>query len=185
MKNIDKALLSPELDAVAAQKIARAEAESAALKQAAVTALPGPTRDIFAPAPEIVVGRWKVRPFYDLDFTTLELLQHPVSEMMKKALASGASPTEEFIPSGREAWLLFWIMTHPPDDSVRLFIPAEREGIEAEARQEFGLLSLAALIKLYQAVVKQIEICTSAEVEYTSTEPNAEGATAEAAVPKS
>lgn len=161
MKNIEKALLDPNLDRLAEQKIAQAAAETETIKRAAATPLPGPTRDIFKTLPDIVVGRWKVRPIYDIDFVTLAELNHPISTLMEDSIA-GAGKSDGYLPKGPTAWILFWIMTRDPD----AYYETTPEEAQREARAEFGRQPFVVLMELYKAVVRQIEISTSAEVLY-------------------
>lgn len=184
MNTIEKALLSPEVDALAEQKIAQAQKESELLKRAATTPLPGPTRDIFKAAADIPVGPWKVRPIYDLDFTLLEEMNHPVAKMMQDSFA-GKEGGEEYIPKGPTAWILFWMFTRPVEEMELAVSDLENEMPLAhqKARAEFGRQPFKVLLELYKAVVKQIEICTSAEATYGA--PAQEGEVASAAVPKS
>lgn len=175
-------LTSPEIEAKVAAMAAQVQATDQQALGALTEPLPGPTRDIFAVAQDIPVGKWRVRPFYDLDFVLLEELQHPVGRIMKATMA-GEEVKDDYIPSGKTAWQLFWVMTHPPEDTEQLLANNLLFELDAAAKKEFGKLSFAALVKLYQAVVKQIGICTSGNIAYGA--PTEEGEARQAAAPKS
>lgn len=176
-------LLSPEIEAQVAALVAKTQAVDQEAAQALTEPLPGPTRDIFAVAQDIKVGKWSVRPFYDLDFVLLEELSHPVAKIMKASML-GEDSKDDYIPSGQTAWELFWMMTRPPEETEGLLLATDgRKALSARARTEFGKLSFAALVKLYEAVVRQIGICTSGNVAYGA--PTEEGEARQAASPKS
>jgi len=175
-------LLSPEIEAKVAEMATKTQAVDQQAAGALAEPLPGPTRDIFALAQDIKVGKWSVRPFYDLDFVLLEELQHPMANIMK-ATMSGEEVKDDYIPSGRTAWQLFWMMTRPPEETEMLLADNKQNELFELARAEFGKLSFAALVMLYKAVVRQIGICTSGNVAYGA--PTEEGEARQAASPKS
>lgn len=183
MKQPNPNLFSPEIEAKVSDMAAKVQAVDQEAIHALVEPLPGPTRDIFATVQDIAVGKWKVRPFYDLDFVLLEELNHPIAKIMKASM-SGEDAKDDYIPSGQSAWQLFWVMTRPPEETEAL-LAAERRlpELNSLARKEFGKLSFAALVKLYEAVVKQIGICTSGNVAYGA--PTEEGEARQATSPKS
>jgi hypothetical protein len=182
MNKSNPALLSPEIEAKVAEMAAQTKATDKAAAHALAEPLPGPTRDIFAVAQDILVGKWRVRPFYDLDFVLLEELNHPVAKIMKASM-SGEDAKDDYIPSGKSAWQLFWVMTRPPETTEAILANDNISELNTLARGEFGKLSFAALVKLYEAVVKQIGICTSGNVAYGA--PSEEGQAGQANSPKS
>lgn len=182
MNKPNPTLTSPEIEAKVAEMAAKTQAVDKEAAGALSEPFPGPTRDIFATAQDIVVGKWKVRPFYDLDFLLLEELEHPVSKIMKASMA-GEDIKDDYVPSGPSAWQLFWIMTRPPEETEELLAEKEIAFLNSNARKEFGKLSFAVLVKLYEAVVKQIGICTSGNVAYGA--PTEEGEARQATSPKS
>jgi len=175
-------LFSPEIEAKVAEMAAQTQAVDQQAAGALAEPLPGPTKDIFAVAQDIKVGKWNVRPFYDLDFVLLEELQHPMANIMK-ATMSGEEVKDDYIPSGSTAWQLFWIMTRPPEETEALLAENKLGELIKLSRAEFGKLSFAVLVKLYEAVVRQIGICTSGNVAYGA--PTEEGEARQAASPKS
>jgi hypothetical protein len=144
-----------------AQDLNRKNLEEMAGKIAAATALPGPLVDVFSPKPNIEVGPYSVRPFYDLDFELLQKLEHPFA-----AFATGnTEEIEKFIPTGQNAWALFWLLTRCPADCYAEFGKGI-EHVRLLARTEFGALQLGALFVLYRAVVKQLTTYASSVVGY-------------------
>lgn len=174
-------LTSPEVEAKVAEMVAKTQAVDREAAAALSEPLPGPTRDVFAIVQDIPVGKWKVRPFYDLDFVLLEELQHPLSKIIKVSLA-GEKTNDDYIPSGVSAWQLFWVMTRPPEETEALLRDNDLALLNQSAKSEFGRLSFAALVKLYEAVVKQIGTCTSGNIAYGA--PTEEGEARQAAAPK-
>lgn len=144
-------------------------AEDAAGRQAAATPLPGPLRDVFALVPDIAVGPFKVRPFYDIDFEFLTALNHPLKDMMVEGKIS-----DKFLPTGAMAWQLCWMMTRPVDEADAVFKKGVLE-VNVAARAEFGKLQLPALAKLIEAVIRQMTIYWSPSLEYGAVEQRAEG----------
>jgi hypothetical protein len=53
--------------------------EALAAARAAATPLPGVLVDVFAPAQDVKVGPYSIRPFYDVDFETMQLIEHPLA----------------------------------------------------------------------------------------------------------
>ena len=153
-----------DIESRIAEKVAKQSAEDAAGRTAAALALPGPLVDIFAPQPEIQVGKYSVRAFYDADFEFLQLLGHPFA-----AFAVGQTgELETFVPRGPIAWQLFWLMTRPVTEAEAAFQDKAKgvDWIKADARREFGNYQLGALFTLYKAVVKQLTIYASSVVGY-------------------
>lgn len=128
-----------------------------AVAQANAVPLPGALRDAFATAPEIEVGPYKIRPFYDADFEFLQELNHPLHEMI---VASQAGKTMDTTNRKRSTfWELFYLFTHPIDEIDSLFARG-KEGIaelRSCARKEFSRLQGPAVMALDAAIGKQLE----------------------------
>jgi hypothetical protein len=183
MNKLNPNLTSPEVEAHIATLVAKTQAVDQEAAQALAEPLPGPTRDIFAVSQDIKVGKWSVRPFYDLDFVLLEELKHPMAKIMKASML-GENSQDDYIPSGPTAWELFWVMTRSIEETEGILLAADgRKALSNRARTEFGKTSFAVLVKLYEAVVRQIGICTSGNVAYGA--PTEEGEARQAASPKS
>lgn len=134
--------------------------------KATTATLPGPLRDVFSPSPEIKVGPYSVRRFVDGDFVSLAATGHPLNHI--SAIADGSY---KFIPTGKDCWILLWILTRPRKESKELFKTGGREGVEEAASDEFGDLPIGALNELMIAVLKQINLYGETHLEY---EPKAE-----------
>ena len=167
-------------DGVAATLAAQAGDDKAGM-QAATAALPGPMRDVFSPAPDIIVSdtphqRISVRRFVDRDFVFLSALGHPLNRF-----SSFADRSYSFEPSGELAWQLCWLLTRPVADIKAAFKTIGAEGIKEAAADEFGELPIFGIGKIMEAIAKQMTIYASAHLEY---EPNETGAEGEKSSPK-
>lgn len=158
-------LLSPEAEIKAAKLAAEAEQADQVAQKALREPLPGPTRDAFALNPEIQVGPYKVRPFYDFDFDVLSQLNHPVYRLMKSGL-EGKQPELEQVPRGPDMWMLAYLMTRPAKQTRDLIRSRGVEGLRFEAEEQFSELSLAALLELFEAVTKQIQTYWGPVIKY-------------------
>jgi hypothetical protein len=148
-------------------------AEDAAGREAASIALPGPLGMAFAPQQAIRVGKYSVRPIYDLDFEFLQALQHPFA-----AFAVGrAEELDGFIPRGPAGWQLFWIFTNPIDDVDAAFSDPNRgpAWIAAEAKREFSRYQIGPLFAIYRAVVVQITNYAKTILDYAPDNGSSEG----------
>lgn len=128
--------------------------------------LPGPLADAFSVAPEIKVGKYTVRPFYDADFEFLQTLNHPLHELMIESQAGGKIDSSKQKRSS--VWELFYIFTHEINDVDALFCQGE-EGIKtlkAEARKEFSRLQGPAVVALDAAIGRQMERYWSPCIKY-------------------
>lgn len=151
--------------------------EIQAMARANTIPLPGPLAEVFSTAPEIKVGKYVVRPFYDADFEFLQILQHPLHELMIESQAGGKVDSSKH--SRSSVWQLFYIFTHDIDDIDALFALGN-EGVETLkkcARKEFSRLQGPAVQALDAAIGKQIERYWSPCVKYeeapTGEEANA------------
>lgn len=165
-------LTSPEIEAKIAADVAKFKAEDAVAAQAAATPLPGPLRDAFAIQPDIQVGKWSVRPFYDVDVEILQALDHPLHQMML-AGKSGKKADVEFLPRGPHAWQFCWLLTNTPDDAEQ----AIKDGTLADkAKKEFGKLQMGGIVKLCEVALKQMEGYWSTAVGYGAPSKEGDGA---------
>lgn len=146
--------------------------EDGVLRRAASTAMPGPLKDAFAISPNITVGPYSIRPFYDIDYEFLEMLNHPLDRMFKDVMEGKVDkdgmPETKFLPRGLPAWQAFWMMTRPVDDTEAL-LATGAEGIKELnqlARAEFGRLQTKALGPLFEAVMQQVALSNSTAVRY-------------------
>lgn len=164
--------MTEELKQRIAAKVAE-QAESDALgKQAAVNPFPGPLGDVFAVPASIPVGKWSVRPFYDLDVELLKFLNHPLYQDMTAGMR-GEEPSSGFVSRGPDAWILAWIMTRDTDAAEALL--ANRKQCEDEARREFGKLRLPAIAQIVEACVRQMGLYSSTSLQYGAAEQKGEG----------
>lgn len=133
------------------EKIEQAKQDREIAAQANATPLPGALRDAFSPQQDIVVGKYKVRPFYDLDFEILQMVDHPLARM-----ALGGDKYGEKIQDlrGQSAWVACWLLTHDVDE-VDTIAQNGKEAVQKAARKEFGRLQLGGLLEISKAVLEQ------------------------------
>jgi DNA polymerase elongation subunit (family B) len=77
-------------------------------------------------------------------------------------------------PSGKDAWLLNWMMTRSTAD-VKLAIAAGPEKVIAAAEAEFSELSGMQLAMIMRAIVSQLAVYLGTRVEYKPAETAANG----------
>lgn len=142
-----------------AETVARQAREDTAGRRAAAEPLPGPLRDAFSILPNIEVGPYSVRPFYDIDFEFLAMLEHPLHKMM-------TANEGDFTPRGPHAWELCWILTRDADTVEGIIQGEGLKGLRAHAKKEFGKLRLPALAELSKAIVQQLTTYWSTVVAY-------------------
>ncbi len=146
---------------------AKAAAEDAVGSAALAEPRPGPLKDVFAVVQDIQVHRWKVRPFYDVDFDFLGALSHPLAVMMKQTLGGEQSvKMDAALVRGEEAWDLAWIMTRSPDEVEDTLKAGGVPLLKQKARAEFSRLRLYGIGMLIEAVFKQVGIYWSPGIEY-------------------
>lgn len=173
------------------QQHAQQDAEGMA---AAKSALPGPLRDAFALNPNIQVGEFSVRPFYDADFEFLSWLNHPMAGIGPQFLLGNddATVAQKFeavvtniIPSGPSFWQLAWLLTR----DVMTCDAEFKKGVESvrtAARLEFGAMRSGALRALHLAVFQQFNSYWSTTLDYSGPTLVEDGKeAANAAVPPS
>ena len=157
-------MANPTIEEQIAATARQQRAEDEAGREAAAVALPGPLANAFAPQPLIRVGKYSVRPIYDVDFEFFQHLEHPFA-----AFAVGStSELENFVPSGKHAWNLFWLLTRPVDGADAAMSDPNRgpKWVAAEARREFSRYQIGALFAIYKAVVEQITSYAKTVLEY-------------------
>ena len=153
---------------VAATIAAQAQADKAGL-QAANSALPGPLKDVWALQPDIQEGPYKIRRFVDGDFIRLAAFGHKLNSF--SAVAAWLETPE---PSGKDAWLLNWMMTRSTA-AVKEAIAAGPEKVIAAAEAEFSELSGMQLAMIMRAIVSQLAVYLGTRVEYKPAETAANG----------
>ena len=132
-------------------KLEEARQESVIVNQANATPLPGALRDAFSPQQDIVVGKYVVRPFYDLDFEILQQIDHPLAKM-----AMGGEKFGEKIQDlrGQSAWSICWLLTHDVDE-VDDMASKGAEAVIKASRKEFSRLQLGGILEITKAVLDQ------------------------------
>lgn len=140
------------------------QAEDAAAVVAAATPLPGPTREAFQPKPVLEVGPHKLRAFCDRDFVFLATLNHPLVKLKLDNLARKNAEeidklfddvTQGLLPSGQEAWTLFWLLTRPAREVATELATSGVESLRAKAADEFGELDMMEMNEMLVGAVKQ------------------------------
>lgn len=143
------------------QDLARRGKEGQVALAAASVPLPGPAADAFTVVPDVPVGPYKVRPFYDIDWEFLKALDHPWYHIMSASLQQQESSVA-FVPMGQPVWDLAFVFTNSPDDVEAWFKSEGKDGVQAEARKQFSRLRLPALKALTEAISYQQNIYWSA-----------------------
>lgn len=128
---------------------------------AAAVPFPGPAADAFSVVPEVPVGPYKVRPFYDIDWEFLKALDHPWYNAMAASLRAEESNVQ-FVPMGQPVWDLAYVFTTSPDEVEALFRQGGKDAVQAQSRALFSRLRLNALKALAEAVTYQQTIYWSA-----------------------
>jgi hypothetical protein len=133
------------------EKIEQAKQDKEIIAQANSVPLPGALRDAFFPQQNIVVGKYVVRPFYDLDFEILQQIDHPLAKM-----AMGGSKFGDKIQDlrGQSAWAVCWLLTHSVDEVDELSANGPEAVLKA-SRKEFSRLQLGGLLEISKAVLEQ------------------------------
>lgn len=127
-----------------------------ALARANAVPFPGVLAEAFKIAPEIKVGPYSVRPFYDIDFEFLQELDHPLLKIAAAEASGQKADTSKFKRSSN--WELFYIFTTSVDEVEGYFLGGE-EGIgelRSEARKKFSRINGAAFQALDQAIGIQL-----------------------------
>ena len=134
-----------------AEKIEQAKQDKQIAAIANATPMPGALRDAFSPQQDIEVGRYKVRPFYDIDFEVMQQVGHPLAKM-----AMGGDRYGEKVEDlrGANAWIACWLLTHDVDE-VDETAQKGAEAVRKAARKEFSRLQLGGLLEISKAVLEQ------------------------------
>jgi hypothetical protein len=157
----------PKIKALTEQALAEAQAG----REAAMTPLPGPLKDVFAPCQNLKVGPWEIRPVYDADLETLLAWDHPFVKFLVSML-SGVE-AKDYIPRGQDAWTLFWAFTHSPEElDAYAQQPDGKQKVEQLARKQFRHLTLPQCMKLSEAVMMQVGVLASTGIGYTEPTEN-------------
>lgn len=143
------------------QDLERKRREGQVALAAAAVPFPGPAADAFSVVPEIPVGPYKVRPFYDIDWEFLKALDHPWYHIMSASLQQQESGVS-FVPMGQPVWDLAYVFTTTPDEVEALFKQGGKDAVQAQARSLFSRLRLPALKALTEAVSRQQTLYWSA-----------------------
>ena len=165
-----------------AQRQDEQETEDAAGRQAAGTPLPGATADAFAPQPDIKVGSYSIRPFYDADFKTLQFLENPLCKMLaasfkgEKSEEDGEKIMRE-VSYGQHAWDICFVLTTPPREVAAILKKGGAAALKDAAQEKFGeTLPTGAVIKLVMAAIDQMNKSWATMLGYGSPGEKKEGA---------
>jgi hypothetical protein len=169
MEDIKPLNIPPEIAEKMRGTLATQAADDKAGLQAATSALPGPLKDVWALQPDIEEGPYKIRRFVDGDFIRLAAFGHKLNSF--SAVGEWLEKPE---PSGKDAWLLNWMMTRSTAD-VKLAIAAGPEKVIAAAEAEFSELSGMQLAMIMRAIVSQLAVYLGTRVEYKPAETAANG----------
>lgn len=142
--------------------------EDLAGKRALAEPLPGPLKDAFSLAPEIVVGPYNIRRFRDGDLKILSALENPFQEWLRACmLGDETGKGIKIEPTGQSMWDLAFIFTRPAKEVAEFLSSAALKAeMQQKAESEFGELRIAALSKILAAIIDQASIYASANVEY-------------------
>jgi hypothetical protein len=162
-----------QLSPSASSKVADIQERKEVTARASATPLPGSLADAFAIAPDITVGKYKVRPFCEIDFEFLQALEHPLYDMLI-ATFSGKENKADYFPRGQVAWELCYIFTHPIDEVEELFKTGTGYVKEA-AKKEFGKATFAGVLVLHKAVLKQVMAASQTAIAYGSATDDDDG----------
>lgn len=137
-------------------------------REAGASPRPGAVADAFALQPKIKVGKYDIRPIYDVDFEFLKELENPF-----ESFAVGLKmDIDAFVPRGLVAWQIFWVLTQDPEEIEKALSDPERgvKWANAQARAEFGRCQMPALLQLYTAFVHQLQVFAGAMIGHAGAE---------------
>lgn len=147
-----------------AAKVEEIQAKREAIKEANAVPFPGALKDAFAIAPEIVVGDYKIRPFYEIDFEFLISIGDPLNLLVEN------STKEDFAPRGKPVWQICFMFTHGVDE-VEALLKQGIESFDAAAKKEFcGRFQLAGLMEIIKAVLVQRNNYWNPQIGFESIE---------------
>lgn len=171
--------ITPELKAKILAKANEAATEDALAVKASTSPLPGALASVFAFQQDIVVGEYKVRPVYDIDFEFFAAIGHPLADMVDSVFKGQTTVrVKDYMPRGPMAWQAIYLFTRDPDTIERILVEKGAEFLKTEARAEFGKLQMGGLLKFDEAISSQIEKYWKAFVAYGVEVKEAGGSTA-------
>jgi hypothetical protein len=168
------------LEAGAAAKVADTQERREAAARAAATPLPGPLADAFAIAPEITVGKYKVRAFLECDFEFLKALEHPLYEILIDLWTGTKESKNDYFPRGQYGWDVCFLFTHSADD-VEALLKQGKSAFQDAAKAEFSRLPGAAIVKIHSAAKDQCLVAFSTLVQHGVSSTDDEGSKKNAA----
>lgn len=141
-----------------------------AIRVANATPLPGPLKDAFAIVPDITVGPYKVRPFYDGDYDILTQLENPLAQFIGDTFSKKES--SGYMPRGQVCWEICYLFTIP----IRQAWEEVEKGVfKKNARDAFFESKLAALVEIHNAVMQQLSVYWSTTLGFENVEEPADG----------
>ena len=158
----------------AAKTLADAAERREASARAAATPLPGPLADAFAIAPEIVVGKYKVRAFLECDFEFLKALEHPLYEILIDLWQNTQTSKNDFYPRGQLGWEICYLFTHSADE-VETLLKSGVQAFKDAAKAEFGRMPTAAIAALNKAANQQCLLAFRTTINYGASESPDDG----------
>ncbi len=130
-------------------RVAEIQAKRAAVSEANSNPLPGSLKDAFAIAPEIKVGKFTVRPFYEIDFEFLTVIGDPLNMLVE------TSGKDDFMPRGLPVWQICFMFTNDVD-TVEALLKQGIEAYNAAAKKSFCTkIQLPGLMEIIKAVLIQ------------------------------
>ena len=157
------------------EKLIEQHVEDLAGKRALAEPFPGPLKVVFALAPDIAVGPYKVRRFRDGDFKLLAALESPFKDFLMSCIYEGnASDDKDCRPTGQAMWDMALLFTQPAAYSRDLIVNGGKAGFKAKSEDDFSELRLPALNALLVAIMEQARIYASANIEYGAPDKKGE-----------
>lgn len=150
------------------EAVDKAAAEKQIISSANAVPLPGALAEAFSPNQDIEAEGYKVRPFYDMDFEILQMVQHPMAMDSQKFFASlkDAKITDL---RGKEAWVVCWLLTTNVDEADAVASNG-KETVLAAAKKAFGRKQLGELFKVQSACIEQFARYFSTVIGLTEAE---------------
>ncbi len=149
-----KVVIPPHIEAAIAQTQAEQSAADAVGLDAGGAALPGPTRDVFKPAPDLPVkdSPWIVRRFVNRDFMHLAAIGHPLNHLSKIPEWS-----EKVDPTSAETAQLCFLMTRP-NEATKALLKQGPQAFKDAADAEFGDQTPFGITPVLVAIAEQLRI---------------------------
>jgi hypothetical protein len=167
MTNLPEHILKRQADQDAADNLA---------KGAVAAVLPGPLRAAFAQQQDIEVGDFRVRPFYDADFETLEQLGNPLVQMIALSFNGQESEQESAAiirkcSRGQHAWDICHILTTDPEAVDATLRAGGITALRAEAKKRFGMrMPTGMLLQIVNAGMTQMNRSWDTMIGYGAAE---------------